>query len=134
MPVAAIIILGGVGFVLLFTLLWCGICLLLANLGGWQTLTRRYRATAAPIGIRHSGVSARIGGVNYKTALTVHHSADGLHIAVFALLKLGHPDLFIPWHAIEGREDVDFLWVHATRMSVGGTSITLPRELAAQPA
>ena len=131
MPVAAIIILGGVGFVLLFTLLWCGICLLLAHLGGWQVLAQRFRATAPPGGTRHAGVTARIGGVNYKTALTVHSGAQGIHLAVFALLKMGHPDLFIPWSAIEGREQVDFLWAHATRLSVGGTSITLPRELAA---
>ncbi len=80
-----------------FPLMWFGILMLLAKVGGWSKLAEHYTdREAAPTrtwGFR----SARIGLVNYNGGLTFGVTHNGLMLRAFMLLRPGHPTLVIPW-------------------------------------
>ncbi len=97
-------------FPVVFAGMWCGICLVLARLGGWSRLAARFPAQAPPGGTRFSMQSARIGLVNYNGCLTIHTSPEGLHLAIWALWRLGHPPILVPRDAIGTVKPGRFLW------------------------
>ncbi len=131
MPLPLLVVLAVIGFTVLFTGIWCFVCFVLAHVGGWSALAARYRATTPPDGIRHSMVRGAVGAVEYNGALNVSVGAAGLHLSVFRLLKLAHPDLFIPWEAVTAREDRKLFLGENVRLSIGRpplTTITLPKK------
>lgn len=122
------VIIGG--FLGGFPLLWCFVVWMLSHLGGWQRLTRYYAASdRAVMGERCGGVQGMVGGVSYRSTLTLHLSAEGFFMEVMPLFKVGHPRLFIPWTEISARTPRAVLWWKTERLSIGqpvvGT-ITLP--------
>jgi hypothetical protein len=125
MPVALIVVLAGIGFAEFFVGLWCAVCLGLAYIGGWHGLAQHYRATSPPYGVRHAMATGRIGGVSYNSSLTIHVSAEGFHLAVFPLLKLGAPDLFIPWSTVEKREERHLFGIYTVRLTLGPPTRTM---------
>ncbi len=92
-------------FVIIFPLFWCLITSLLGKAGGRGRLPRCYASGEKPVtGERHSGLSGMIGGVSYKSVLTLHVTADGFFIGVMALFRVGHPRFFIPWSEVISRK------------------------------
>jgi hypothetical protein len=88
-------------FPVAFALLWSGVTLLLAFLGGWTVLARSYRGSLASVADR---VSMQSGGMNrfgfpvsYRGILNVAVGAEGVELSVFKLFALGSPPLLIPW-------------------------------------
>lgn len=99
---------------------WCFVMLLLSRLGGWHRLAERFPGRdRQPSGRRFSMQSGRVGLVNYSSCLTIHTSAEGLHLAVWPLFRLGHPPLFIPWDEIHQARLKRLLWFRWVLFEVG---------------
>lgn len=117
----------GVGFPFFFGALWCGVCLLLSGLGGWGRLAEKFAALRPPAGTRFFMQSGKVGVVNYKGCLTVHTSADGLHLAVWPFFRIGHKPLLIPWRDIHNGQVRSVLFSESVAFEVGSPKIATLR-------
>ena len=91
--------------ILFFIIIWVGVCKVLSVVGGWNILSRDYRADSAfdgkkmwlkSIGLRR--------WVNYNNCITVGANKYGLFLSAFLLFRIGHPPLFFPWTDISTEE------------------------------
>jgi hypothetical protein len=89
----------------LFIGLWFALTGLLAHVGGWASLARRYRATRPPDGERFRFASGSMGSrilpVRYGGCLFVTVSDEGLHLSILFPFRFQSPPLFIPWSEME---------------------------------
>ena len=86
-------------FLIVFPAMWSGVCFLLALIGGWRSMARRYRYQGQSQPPMHYA-TARLGVVNYRSVMRVGADAAGLHLAVMVLFRVGHPALHVPWSAV----------------------------------
>lgn len=99
------VLLIPVVFIVVFPLLWCGICLLLSRLGGWGELAAVYPAREPVTGPANGFAAALFRwSVRYKGCLTFTAAPAGLHLAVWPIFRPGHPPLLIPWREITAVE------------------------------
>ena len=89
-----------IGFLVVFPLFWCFVCLLLAKFGGWSAMAAEVRATETPRGALSRMQSGKVGIVRYRHVLTIGVQDDGLYLAVFPLFRAGHPPVFVPWSQV----------------------------------
>jgi hypothetical protein len=132
LPLPLLVSLAVIGFAIVFAGLWCLVCFILAHVGGWSALAARYAAPGPPQGRRHAMVRGAVGGVEYNGSLNVTVSGQGLHLSVIRLLKLAHPDLFIPWDAVTARQERKLFRWETVRLSIGQpviATITLPKNV-----
>lgn len=122
-----------VGFWVYFIALWCLITVIIAYLGGWQRLAKRYRTTRPPSVKAFRMTSCTIGlFCSYKSCLNIYVSAEGLYLSVIFLFRLAHPPLFIPWDDIRVTGEDQFFWVKTVTLAVGNpiiASVTLPKKV-----
>jgi len=120
------------GFVLLFAALWCGVCWLLATIGGWTALAMHFRSAERPQGRAFYMQSGRVGIVNYGSCLNIRVNEAGMYLAVFPLFRAGHPPLFIPWSEFGACQlRTKFFWT-VVEVSIGTPYIArlcLPRRV-----
>jgi hypothetical protein len=88
---------------LFLPVMFVGVAALLAHLGGWAELAKRYPGPGPEDGKRFSFSSASIGTglpVNYAHCLFVRVGRSGLGLWMLFPFRLFHPPLFIPWTAV----------------------------------
>lgn len=92
-------------------------------MGGWYSLSGRFRAQAAPYGETKTagplfyGVKMRFR-VNYGNVIRLTAAKDALYISILFLFRVGHPPLCIPWTEIRfGR--TKFLWWRHVFLTLG---------------
>lgn len=90
-----------VAMLALIATIWFGLLHLLARIGGWSRLARHYRTFESFAGEAIRFQFGYVGYVRYKGALTFGADAKGLYLAMFALLRPGHPPLVVPWGQLE---------------------------------
>lgn len=120
------------GFLVVFPLIWCTVVWFLSHASGWQRLAQRYASGSRPVtGVRYSGLTGMVGGISYRSVLTVHFDRDGFFMEPMFLFRIGQPRLFIPWADVSARRPFAILWWRAVAMTVGepklGT-ISLPAD------
>jgi len=97
-----------VSFLAGFVLLWLGMSAVLAVLGGWSNLARRFRARGPAKGELIRFVSGSMGApllpVGYGRSLNLTVGEEGFGLSVLFLLRFFSPPLFIPWDAVESVE------------------------------
>ena len=90
-----------VAFPVFFVGLWSAISIFLATFSGWRGLAARY--PAAP-GLRgtplRTGWANSVGGVGYRGVLSFEETDAALVLRVMPLFPF-HPDLAIPWSALQ---------------------------------
>lgn len=96
-------------FPLFFVAVWLLVMTILATLGGWRALGRRYPDPGnAAVGDlqRLPGSSIRMTPVpvSYRGCVTLMLSSAGLHLRVMPIFRFLHPPLLIPWSEIERAE------------------------------
>lgn len=126
------------GFLVVFPVFWCCVVWMLSRMSGWHTLAKRHAAGSRPMeGTCVGGVTGMVGGVSYRSTLTLHFNPDGFFLEVMPLFKPGHQRLFIPWSEVTARVPFRVLWWKAEKLTIGepviGT-ITLPADLLARHA
>jgi hypothetical protein len=108
----------------LFAATWFAITGLLAHLGGWARLARRYRATRPPAGERFRFASGSMGWrflpVSYGGCLFVTVGDEGIHLSILFLFRFLRPPLFIPWSAMESVSEKRFIVSTYTAIRVRG--------------
>lgn len=106
-------------FLLFFPLLWCGICWLLAQLGGWSRLAARYASHRTPGGQPLRWQSGSVGWVNYRNVLQLDVAHDGIHLGMPWLFRVGHAPLFLPWSELHGAREQRIFWHRQVCVDVG---------------
>jgi hypothetical protein len=85
-------------YILLFIILWMGVCKLISVTGGWRILARDYRANSLYDGqklwLKSVGMRK---WTNYSNCITVGANRYGLYLSVLPIFRIGHPPLFFPW-------------------------------------
>lgn len=91
-------------FALIFPLYWCFVMGLIARLGGWHALAKRYPVRMNPTGEPFRWASMGIGSgmfpTNYGGCLFIHVDDIGISISTLFPFRPFHPPLQIPWTAI----------------------------------
>jgi hypothetical protein len=86
------------GYILFFIVIWIVVCKLISAVGGWNILSRDYRADSGfdgkkmwlkSIGLRR--------WTNYNHCITVGVNQYGMYLAVIPIFRIGHAPLFFPW-------------------------------------
>lgn len=89
-----------VGFAVMFSAIWSGVCGLLALSSGWRAMAERY---PAPEGLQgaslETGYAVRVGLVSYRSVMSFEATPQGLVARVMRLFPF-HPTLLIPWDAL----------------------------------
>jgi hypothetical protein len=112
------------GFIALDFLIWFALLTLIARLGGWQAVARRYSTTVEPEGQRFRWCFAAFRWLDYNGCLTMVVSPEGLYIAIFKLFRIGHPSLLIPWSALHFVK-VHKVWIiHQVFLEVDAPALT----------
>jgi hypothetical protein len=119
------------GFPIFFGGMWCFVCWLLANIGGWQRLAARFPAKSGPpAGKGYHFQSAQLGVASYRSTLSLHCTDDGMHFVPMVLFRFAHPPLFIPWREMHNARAFRFLWLDVVKLDIGEpklASIQLPK-------
>jgi hypothetical protein len=124
--------LAAIAFLLFFIALWCGVCLLLAKIGGWSALATKFRAVEEPAGEKFRFCSAKIGIAAYRSAITAIKSDTGLYLSMLALLRLGHSAIVIPWSEMKNprvKRVFGASWVDVTVSTPSIISVRLPAKI-----
>ena len=103
--------------------MWLLISTMVSFIGGWRTLSRRFRAQHAPEGnITTAGPFTYSVYMRFRThygnVIRVTSAQDGLYLSVLAIFRVAHPPLFIPWHEIELTRS-SFLWWRYVVLTLG---------------
>jgi hypothetical protein len=110
-------------FPVYFVALWAFVSIVLSFMGGWHSLSRRFRAQAEPYGQTKSagplfyGVQMRFR-VNYGNVIRMIAADDALYVSVLFLFRAGHPPLCIPWKEVTMRR-TRFLWMRYVVFTLG---------------
>ena len=92
----------------------------IARLSGWSRLAEQYRATQPFQGERWRFQSIQMRYLShYNNCVTFGADLQGLYIAMFFVVRAGHPPLLIPWQDLEIRPK--------TRWGFGGYELSFPR-------
>jgi hypothetical protein len=84
-----------------FLAIWLLVSAVIAFIGGWATLAKRFRLNTPFVGqrwTRQSGQMRWIAG--YGNCLTVGCSSEGLYLAMMPLFRFRHPPLLVPWNEV----------------------------------
>ena len=105
-------------FLILFLVLWIGICMLISIISGWWELSKTYRANFPFNGRKLRMKSATMRwGTNYGGCLTIGANREGLHLAIFPIFRVYHPPLFIPWIDISTENRKQLIFFKSVRFS-----------------
>src|SRR4051794_14673481 len=89
--------LQSLAMLLLVVAMVCGGCWLHAQLG-WSSLARVYRTSRERPAQMYNFCSGTMNWFcNYRIVLRVGFVQEGLYLAVWPLLRIGHPPLLIPY-------------------------------------
>ena len=85
-------------YILIFIALWICVCKLISVFGGWQALSRVYRADSAfndqKLWLKSVGIRR---WTNYNNCITLGVNKYELYVSVLPIFRIGHPPLLIPW-------------------------------------
>jgi hypothetical protein len=121
------IIAMGFGFLAAFAAFWCFVLWLISRLGGWSEIAGKYPATARPDGLHLTGRSLRLRPfTNYNGCLHVTLSPAGIYMFPWAIFRIGHKPILIPWSCVglveEGRFIVRY---YSVPIEAGGKRMVL---------
>lgn len=122
-------------FPIYFVGFWLLICATVSLLGGWFSLSTRYRTRLPLIGPKWTGQSGQMRlWMNYNNALTLGVNKDGLYLACMFFFRFMHPPLLIPWSEIAVRRSKGLFFEYVT-FAIGrelGISLRIRAKLAEQ--
>jgi len=84
-----------------FVFLWLLVLFVISLLGGWFSLSRKFRYRGKFSGPKWAGVSGWMRGMaHYGNCLVIGANPDGLYLAMIFLFRFAHPPMFIPWNEV----------------------------------
>ena len=95
-----------IAFLVLFPLMWSGIVALIAEIGGWKRISRKYPELDIPMGELIDSYSMTTFGIglfgNYRGSMNIKVYESGIHLVPMFFFRINHPPIFIPWEAMTG--------------------------------
>jgi hypothetical protein len=102
-----------------FLAIWLLVSAVIAFIGGWATLAKRFRLNTPFVGQRWAGQSGQMRWIaGYGNCLTVGCSSEGLYLAMMPLFRFRHPPLLVPWNEV-GVARRRILFFRFVRFSLG---------------
>ncbi len=93
-------------FLLFFIVGWAGISLIISTMSGWKLLATEYAFEGEVKGEKFRFKSAQMKhSTSYSGCVTFTANAKGLGLSALFVFRLGHAPLFIPWNAIDVKEE-----------------------------
>jgi hypothetical protein len=93
---------------------------------GWHALSRRYRNEMPFPAHRRTMQSGTMrGGASYNNVLRLGSDSGGIYLGMPFFFRIGHPQLFIPWHEIEVEEPRRWFFVTVQTLRLGPERIPL---------
>ncbi len=118
-PLQAFVFFAGFGIYM-----FCGVALMLALLGGWHKLSRRYKAPKNfKDGQLFKWQSGCIGACNYNNVLKVRLSPEGFYVACIFPFSVMHRPILIPWSEFKDIRQKRFWRRTSTRFIIGSPKI-----------
>lgn len=88
---------------------WCMISTLVARMGGWSALAKKYAVTIVPTGTMYRWQSLGIGrATSYNNAMNIVISSRGLCLFPMIIFRFGHHPILIPWADIRIETEQSF--------------------------
>lgn len=118
--------------------LFLGVAALLAWVGGWRDLARRFPSAGKSQGetwhFRTIGIRKWRVPTNYSNCVHVSIGAEGIGLAMSFFFRFQHDPIFIPWHEIELVERKQHWFGGVTTLCLRSSSIRihLPGKAGAQ--
>lgn len=108
---------------------WWFVTWTVARLGGWHALARDFRVASRPReGIYEWINTGDVGTLgSYRGCLIVGVTPGGLYLAVWPLVRPGHPPLLIPWGAVRRRERKRVFWSESLLLTIEGSGGRSPQ-------
>jgi hypothetical protein len=98
--------------------LWVGVMALLSRVGGWSELAETHPSRDHPIDEVFRFASLGLGAgwfpVNYSRCLSVSVGPEGFGVSLWIPFRPFHPNIFIPWRAVESCRAEKFFFVPCT--------------------
>ncbi len=126
MPTWLIAVLAIAAFAVVFPAFWCGVVWIIGAVG-WRPLAARYPADGPATGQTFRMTSGTVGLANYNGVLSVSVEPEGLHLAVMALFRVGHPPILIPWPEITSVTQKNALWARWYTLRIGTPHVATVR-------
>jgi hypothetical protein len=103
-----------------FVGLWVSVTYLVALIGGWRLLAKRFRLQGTFTGEKWHMQSARMRAqTHYGNVLTVGANPEGLLIVPFILFRAWQPALFVPWTEITASNMTQLFFFKSVVLSLG---------------
>ncbi len=84
-----------------FAAIWTAVVWIIGQVGGWSALGETFRSRDEFRGKKWRFQSGRLRYyMGYNNCVTIGADPSGLHLSLFFIFRIGHPDLFIPWEYI----------------------------------
>ncbi|MDP4623720.1 MAG: hypothetical protein NWT08_01145 [Akkermansiaceae bacterium] len=113
----------------LFVGVWCFVCWIISQVGGWAALAKKFPADGLPSGETLHGESLQLNGFcNYNSVMKMTLSEHGLHLAVMPIF-VGHKPVMIPWSEIHRAVPRNFLWIKQVGFEIGDPKAATMRVL-----
>ena len=113
------------GVVITIASFWGGATLLISR-GGWARLAKEFATPAVPAGKRRGYVSAHFRPLtSYKNSVAVTLTAEGIHLAMMPLFRVGHPPLLIPWQYVERCSEQSLFSLSKLRIELNAAGVEL---------
>ena len=85
--------------------MWIAIAALLSWKGGWGELAEKFPDRPQPVAEKFRVASLGLGNgwfpVSYSNCLSVSVGSEGFGLSLWLPFRAFHPNLFIPWRAVE---------------------------------
>jgi hypothetical protein len=118
-------------FPIYFLCLWFLVGAILSLVGGWFSLSKRYRTRVPFNGAQWRGRSGQMRWLtNYNRVLTLGASQEGLYLACMFLFRFMHPPLLLPWSEIKVRRKKG--WVFEYVIFTMGHELAIPLRIRAK--
>lgn len=111
--------------IFLFTGGWFLLGFMGSVLGGWFTISKKYRRQNVTSGTLFPYASMYIGSMKYTSMLFVRVGHDGLDISVILAWSFFHPPLLIPWEAIDSCVKAPLYFAKRTRLTLKNPKYSL---------
>jgi hypothetical protein len=110
-------------FPIYFIAFWCAINFVISFLGGWFTLSLRFRRLSEPYGDTRSAgplfYSVRMRfTMRYSSVVRLETDREALYLSVIFPFRVGHPPLRIPWEEIQTGKS-SLLWYRFVVLTLG---------------
>lgn len=109
-------------FPVFFLGMWVLVTFVVSRMG-WSALATRYEGPAHFTGTRLGIISGSVNMSNYKNALVLHYSHEGIYMRPVWIFRLFHKPVLIPWTEIKEIKEQKVLFFTTKELTIGAPRV-----------